>query len=441
MSFPSPRSASRSRCPRPADIDDALDERRVRALVIDRLESAAADGHSLVARSHIVQAIRDEPLDPPCPLTPDIVAVAETFFDPEIALAVMADASPAYQLARLRETRHKISTLVRKRMRARALPIEADWAATIDGLLGTSAQEDPDEPLARLEKASALKVLAQSRISVLIGPAGTGKTTLLRVLCTLPGVQQRGRLLLAPTGKARVRLENGLGKTASTLAQLLKRSDRYDPQTGRYTAGCELLGGFTTVIVDECSMLTENQLDALLDALTGTSASFWSATRGSFHRSGLGARSSTSSRSAAPRAERRVPALRPDLRGAHDDATATPRRSANADRPDMRFGALGRTHRCPTRKRRSGTTWQVPPTWARCSSPVEDTAGSARTASRRVGDGLVSEADVHDSLGFEVSYGGAINDLDVYFNSSNASKAEAWQMLSPIRGEPEASMS
>ena len=40
-----------------------------------------------------------------------------------------------------------------------------------------------------------------SRIAVLIGPAGTGKATLLKVLSSIPGVQNGGVLMLAPTGK------------------------------------------------------------------------------------------------------------------------------------------------------------------------------------------------------------------------------------------------
>lgn len=59
----------------------------------------------------------------------------------------------------------------------------------------------------RIEKAAALKVLAESRIALLVGPAGTGKTTLLSVLCGHPAITSGEVLFLAPTGKARVRME------------------------------------------------------------------------------------------------------------------------------------------------------------------------------------------------------------------------------------------
>ncbi|MYI56661.1 MAG: AAA family ATPase, partial [Acidimicrobiia bacterium] len=109
--------------------------------------------------------------------------------------------------------------------------------------------------------------------SVLVGGAGTGKTTLLKMLCGLSDVSTGRVLLLAPTGKARVQLETKTGMEGGlTIAQFLMRyGRRYDPDTGRYrvTARSDRCGNYRTVIVDECSMLTEEQLAALLDGLSG----------------------------------------------------------------------------------------------------------------------------------------------------------------------------
>ena len=106
---------------------------------------------------------------------------------------------------------------------------------------------------------------------MLIGPAGTGKTTLLKVLCSVPGLAEKGLLLLAPTGKARVRLEEQTGRRGAgqTLAQFLIRQQRYDGQTSAYfpKPDAPRCGDYRTVIVDECSMLTEEQLAALIDSL------------------------------------------------------------------------------------------------------------------------------------------------------------------------------
>ena len=101
-----------------------------------------------------------------------------------------------------------------------------DWRALVDhGLaapLPSETEERQLEERARHEKAAALEQLFCSRLSVLIGPASTGKTTLLRMLCALPDVDAKGVLLLAPTGKARVRLEEQTAQRGAgrTLAQI-----------------------------------------------------------------------------------------------------------------------------------------------------------------------------------------------------------------------------
>ncbi|MBK6588000.1 MAG: AAA family ATPase [Acidobacteria bacterium] len=65
--------------------------------------------------------------------------------------------------------------------------------------------------------------------------------------------------------------ENGVENfKAFTLAQFLNRSGRYDGTTGRYLlTGKEGTMEGRTVIVDECSMLTEEMMAALIEALKG----------------------------------------------------------------------------------------------------------------------------------------------------------------------------
>jgi ATP-dependent exoDNAse (exonuclease V) alpha subunit len=71
----------------------------------------------------------------------------------------------------------------------------------------------------------------------------------------------------------RVRLEEQteLRGSGQTLAQFLIGFQRYDGTTGAYFTNqkAKRCGDYRTVIVDECSMLTEEQLAALIDSLTG----------------------------------------------------------------------------------------------------------------------------------------------------------------------------
>ena len=132
----------------------------------------------------------------------------------------------------------------------------------------TSAPPDQLEDDARTEKAAGLSALHDAPLSVLIGPAGTGKTTLLKALVDLPGMADGGVLVLAPTGKARVHLETKVDRPAKTLASYLTASDRYDGETGRYLVWGDLRPrqSFGLVVIDKSSMLTEEMLAATLDA-------------------------------------------------------------------------------------------------------------------------------------------------------------------------------
>ena len=130
-----------------------------------------------------------------------------------------------------------IGSAIRKRVAGKQHALDHDWRRLVDKELDpmpTEAVARDEEERARTEKVASLKQLARFRFSVLVGPAGSGKTTLLKILSNLPQVNERKVLLLAPTGKARVRLEEateriGEGKTLAQFLQgleSLRRSQR-----------------------------------------------------------------------------------------------------------------------------------------------------------------------------------------------------------------------
>lgn len=262
--------------PGPSRVDDPADPRRVRALVVDLLEEAAKQGHTLLPRSWVIRQARERALHPPCPLGEDVLSATEQTFTSVVQRVATRSGEPAYQVDRLVECRAIIRDEVLRRKKGKPHAAAHDWRGLVDQELGRSlpkgAAERQLEDRARQEKAAALEQLFRSRLSVLIGPAGTGKTTLLRVLCSLEEAATRGLLLLAPTGKARVRLEErtGLRGSGFTVAQFLNRYQRYNANTGAYFPNRKAprCGDYRTVIVDECSMLTEEQLAALIDSLS-----------------------------------------------------------------------------------------------------------------------------------------------------------------------------
>ena len=274
--FPDDVIRERFPVPEPSHVDDPADGRRVRALAVDLLEEATGEGHTLLPRSWIIGRARERMLQPPCPLGENVLDATEEGFAPVIDRTNTRAGEAAYQLDRLVECRRIIRREINRRRKGRRHAADHDWRKIVDSGLNKSLPEDARERKrevrARDEKAAALEELFRSRVSVLIGPAGTGKTTLLRMLCSIDGLADSGLLLLAPTGKARVRLEEQTGRrgTGRTLAQFLLHFRRYSGVTGAYFPNPKVRGcnDYRTVIVDECSMLTEEQLAALIDSLT-----------------------------------------------------------------------------------------------------------------------------------------------------------------------------
>lgn len=258
--------------PKPSALDSGTDKRRVRAMAIDVLENAASNGHTLQSEEQIIQTIRDIPHKPACKVNKPIMRVAESIFDDNLSITAFENNEKAYQLIRYAEFGRKIRNTVMKRIGSKRHSIKANWTKLLDDHLDSDAK-DETEKRARTEKVAALKELSESRLSVLIGPAGTGKTTLISVLLKQMDIVKTGVLLLAPTGKARVRIEQaaqGLDVKACTIAQFLSDKDRYDGETQTYRLSEQPAQKLEeTVIIDEASMLTEDMLAAVIDALKG----------------------------------------------------------------------------------------------------------------------------------------------------------------------------
>ena len=260
--------------PAPTALDAGTDARRVRAFTVKVLEDAASDGSTVLPQDKVVLGIRALTIQPPCQVDADLMNVAKGDFKGAVDEITMANDALALQLDRLKEVEAAIRNAIEKRIRGKRLTVAADWRKLLDEHLPdhSAGVSDELEERARTEKAEALKELAAARLSVLIGPAGTGKTTLLSVLCLHPEVMASGILLLAPTGKARVHMEQSatdLKLKGYTIAQFLS-PHRYDSATGRYRLSDKPTDvGARTVIVDEASMLTEEMLAALIQALKG----------------------------------------------------------------------------------------------------------------------------------------------------------------------------
>ena len=425
----------------PTRLESAIDLRRVRAFTISTLEDAALKGHTLLPNDQVVNTIISKPVRPACPVTGDILTARVKDMKPEIESAQM-EKSIGLQLNRYKTIRELVRNESRRITGARH-KVNADWAALLDAALlkkGVGPAMDAEDKRARQEKVAALQELAEARFSVLAGPAGAGKTTVLGVLCDSPQIQAHGILMLAPTGKARVRMQQlsgGGGGKAFTIAQFLFQNGRYDGRSGRYiTSDRPKAAGFGTVIVDESSMLTEDMLGALFDALSGVKRYIFVGDPAQLPPIGAGRPfvdiiaklRPADYESKFPRVStgfaeltierRQVGAERPDLRLARWFSTAPP--SAGED--DV-FSAGAEEH--PTIR---FVEWEKPDDF-QC----------------KLVDLLVQElklAGPSDFRGFNRALGATVAGEYDYFNATRNGKTgavsavEAWQILSPLRGMP-----
>ncbi|WP_442580322.1 ATP-dependent DNA helicase [Mesorhizobium sp. ASY16-5R] len=255
----------------PSSCADSIDPRRGRAFCIAALDGAAEEGHTLLPQNWLIQRVRDWPIEPQCAIGSDWVDTFCDHLSERLEAVKLADGSPGWQLDVAKQHRELIEQRVRRRLAAKRHHGDFEWRALINQQLPdfASVSDADTEEAARKEKAVALEEIYRSRLSVLIGPAGTGKTSLLSALLSMPSVASGGVLLLAPTGKARVQMQKKSDTQALTLAQFLLSFGRYDPETGVYrvTGSAKRESGFKTVVIDECSMLTEAQLAATFDAI------------------------------------------------------------------------------------------------------------------------------------------------------------------------------
>lgn len=259
-------------------MNDPGDARRLEAFMVDVLERMAQEGDTLAAENDVLSAAANITVTRPCPISRPLLTAykldARNLDDYDrwtpLTAAELAGGKPAYKLAHLHEVGLDITELMTERRDARRFDVPFDPRAAIDGAFGPAHLGDAEEELARTEKAAGLRELFASRLSVLVGPAGTGKTTLLRMLVAQPDIQQDGVLLLAPTGKARVQLQSKVNFEAQTLASFLVKKGGYDPESGRYqTVDGSKRSKIGLVVIDEASMLTEEMLAATLSGLEG----------------------------------------------------------------------------------------------------------------------------------------------------------------------------
>lgn len=439
--FPVPSIQEKYPLDAPSALNSDNDQRRIRAVAIAVLENAALAGHTFLPKNLLVDGIQNLNLDPACLVTPDIISAVERFMMPEILNREMKDGTEYYKLVRLQEFDDIAERRISRRLNAPDLPVVADWRKMLDEKFDNGEPIAEQEERARVEKAAILDELAKSRISVLIGDAGTGKTTVLSVLCSQPDIKAGGVLLLAPTGKATVRLLESMGNgakdfTALNVAQFLVRSKRFDWDDMRYSlSDFDYKDVPDTVIIDESSMLTEEMFGALMQALKRAKRIIFVGDPNQLPPIGAG----------RPFVDlvymlkvNLQPGKFPRVCAHYGELTVNRRQKADEVRSDVLLSRLFTTNETDpdediiTEIEKNGDSHIEFKQWS-TKEELEDLL--LHTMADEVG-----MRDPDDQLGFDKSLGGTQTELGTFFNVGAAESAEQWQILAPVRNMPQGVM-
>ena len=110
---------------------------------------------------------------------------------------------------------------------------------------------------------AAIEMVLRSKVAVVTGGPGVGKTTLLDTILRILAAKGTRLLLAAPTGRAAKRMNEQTGIEAKTIHRLLET----DPKTGGFRRDAEQPLDCDLLVIDETSMVDTSLMFAVMKAV------------------------------------------------------------------------------------------------------------------------------------------------------------------------------
>ncbi|HEY8462007.1 MAG TPA: ATP-dependent RecD-like DNA helicase [Blastocatellia bacterium] len=233
----------------------ALDaEERLRAGLRHTLMTATEEGHcylpagDLIERSAEALEIEDRA---------KLEAALEKALDDGLLKVEENDGERAIYLPPLwqseRGVARRLKSLLEKPVRVDSNRIES-WLDRFSAKRGAALSE---------EQRQAIHLAARSRLMILTGGPGTGKTFTLRTMVELFRAMRKTVALASPTGRAAQRLSEVTGREARTIHRMLE----FDPSEMRFKRNDVWPLEADVVIVDEASMIDVVLANSLIKAI------------------------------------------------------------------------------------------------------------------------------------------------------------------------------
>lgn len=220
---------------------------RYQAGVFHVLRQASEDGHCFLPQPELVQGAvellgnDDHAAEPEtlCAVLPDMARQEKL---------ILESAEGGMMLCYQPSFYHSEKNLARSLLALLSRPVEVDLPRVRDWLGRYCRAQNVQ---LSEQQQQAVEMAARSRVAILTGGPGTGKTFVTRTIVALWKAMGKAIALAAPTGRAAQRLGEVTGVAAKTLHRLLE----FEPATMGFKRGRELPLECEAIVVDEVSML------------------------------------------------------------------------------------------------------------------------------------------------------------------------------------------
>jgi exodeoxyribonuclease V alpha subunit len=240
---------------------------RAQAGVMQTLSDLAGRGHVYVERQDLVartavllEREEDEATD---------AAIDTLFKAGRLRMERLPSGETAIYEATLHDAEVRLARRLLELLRAQGKPLTSASGEGPERIAAAAIKSFEERSRVTLAAAQrgAVEEAARSKVLVVTGGPGVGKTTIVRAILSLFDRSGQRVKLAAPTGRAAKRMSEATGKEATTLHRLLE----FDPKERGFIRKRGRPIEADAIVVDESSMLDLQLCDALLQAVADES--------------------------------------------------------------------------------------------------------------------------------------------------------------------------